>query len=188
MEQALGQPVQIANPVSKRSSEIAIEVVDNTKAPSRSDHSRTSGAKDLRLFCNGSLFKLWRRAIRMCAACDEPSNETTRRSSSCSASKGAKHHVHFSAESEKRSRSSWLCDKSAVIASVVKRRPKILQEIRLLRLVDTMFRFSCFRTTSMATLLMFYASLAVKAQRPELVEPIGHSFVVHSVAFSIDGK
>lgn len=59
MEQALGQPVKLANALSNRSSEIAIEVVDNTKAPRRSDHSRTSGAKDVRLFRNGSLVKLW---------------------------------------------------------------------------------------------------------------------------------
>src|SRR5437870_9567561 len=40
-----------------------MEVFDNTKRPSRSDHPLTSGAKDLRLFRNGSLVRLWQGDI-----------------------------------------------------------------------------------------------------------------------------
>ncbi len=39
---------------------IAVEVEENAEKPSRADHATTSGARDVRLFRNGSLVKLWR--------------------------------------------------------------------------------------------------------------------------------
>jgi len=59
IEQLLGQPVKLASTVNNRKVEITVEVDDNVKAPSRSEHPPSSGAKDLRLFRNGSVIKLW---------------------------------------------------------------------------------------------------------------------------------
>jgi hypothetical protein len=58
-EHALGQPLTVANAVSKRNVEIQIQVTDNINAPSRPSHPVGSGAVDLRLFRDGSLVKLW---------------------------------------------------------------------------------------------------------------------------------
>src|SRR5262249_16177246 len=59
VEQALGQPVKLGNAVGNRNVEIKLEVADKGKARTGSDHPQSSGAKDLRLFRNGSLTQLW---------------------------------------------------------------------------------------------------------------------------------
>jgi WD40 repeat protein len=56
---AAGQPLKHANAINNRTVEIAVEVVDNTKAVARRYHHPSSGSKDLRLFRNGLLVKIW---------------------------------------------------------------------------------------------------------------------------------
>ena len=63
VEPGLGERVRLPIAISNRNAEIKIEVVDNPKPPSRSDHPALSGAKDVRLFRNGSLVKLWQGDI-----------------------------------------------------------------------------------------------------------------------------
>jgi len=57
--QSAGQPVKLGNAVSDRNVEVQIDIVDDQKASSQPNQTQSSGAKDLRLFRNGSLTKLW---------------------------------------------------------------------------------------------------------------------------------
>lgn len=49
-----------ANAHSQRTVKLAIDVAENGSAPLQPDHPATSGARDVRLFRNGSLVKAWR--------------------------------------------------------------------------------------------------------------------------------
>jgi WD40 repeat protein/uncharacterized caspase-like protein len=62
-EDAPGEPMKPANVITSHNVEVALEVVDNLKPPARSDHPSSSGARDLRLFRNGSLVKRWQGDI-----------------------------------------------------------------------------------------------------------------------------
>jgi hypothetical protein len=69
IEQALGQPLKLSNAVTNRKVEITVEVIDNDTEPRPQTDGRPSttptssptpsGARDLRLFLNGSLVRLW---------------------------------------------------------------------------------------------------------------------------------
>lgn len=63
IEKAVGEPLVIANAVSNRNVEVIMEVIDNAKGQSQGTQLQTSGAKDLRLFRNGSLVRLWQGDI-----------------------------------------------------------------------------------------------------------------------------
>jgi len=49
----------VAAPDSGRNVEVTLEVTDNAKTSASPAHAKSSGARDLRLFRNGSLVKLW---------------------------------------------------------------------------------------------------------------------------------
>jgi len=58
-EQKYSLPAVIEKSVTTRDVEVRVEVTDNRKPRTREFHPETSGAKDLRLFRNGSLVKIW---------------------------------------------------------------------------------------------------------------------------------
>ena len=61
VEVAAGQPFKLEHPVGLvfKQAEITIEIVDNVDPTHGADQPSSSGAKDLRLFRNGTLIRLW---------------------------------------------------------------------------------------------------------------------------------
>jgi len=56
---AFGQPAKLTGPVGSRQVEVTLEINDNARGASNKAQAKTSGARDVRLFRNGSLVKLW---------------------------------------------------------------------------------------------------------------------------------
>jgi WD40 repeat protein len=57
-------------PAGKRTITLAVDIEENAAAPTRADHPATSGARDVRLFRNGSLVKAWRGDVFTLDAAD----------------------------------------------------------------------------------------------------------------------